>query len=81
MTPYSTLITLCTTCYKINKTALYPQNLFMAPVWFTEWRAVISLNTINQFVSIIQTGECVSEWASEYFQVESKILNFSIALK
>ena len=46
----------------------------MGPVWLTEWRAVISPHTINQFVSIIQTGE--SEWVSEYFQVENKIVIF-----
>jgi len=48
----------------------------MGPVWLTEWRAMISLNTITQFVCIIQTAEWVSEWVCEYFEVESKILIF-----
>jgi len=48
----------------------------MGPVWLTEWRAMISLNTINQFVCIIQNAELVSEWVSEYFEVKNKILIF-----
>jgi hypothetical protein len=54
-------------CYNIKKYAFYPPSIFMWLTFLTQQTVIISLNSMDQLVSLMETEYVTSEMGTEFW--------------
>jgi translation initiation factor IF-1 len=76
---WSIMAIMCTICFNIReKPCVFPPTVITYFIWFSEYSAIISLNSINRFVFVMKM-ECVF-WAVETDSINVIQINFVLKI-